>query len=280
MKNIVLIRHGESLGQTARKRGTSRSDPSLQDCFLSSRGVREAQQLRSNDILQQYSFDLVCVSPLTRALSTSILGLGHIIEQEEQDKEDIDQRQHQQRQHQRHSNTRIPFIARADICEFGGIPENHGTPLRKLIKSVKEQLSTVSGPSSVDCLHHIDFSMLPLSWPDTNTNTNTNINTNTKTKTKTKTNTQTNANTNIGGKGNRKGNRNGKGKGNHKRGIESFMSWLSERPEENIAIVCHYNVIRWMLQNVIHHVPNCTPIECILTDEGELILKSRFEDVE
>ena len=262
MKNIVLIRHGESLGQTARKRGMSRSDPSLQDCFLSSRGVREAQQLRSNDILQQYSFDLVCVSPLIRALSTSILGLGHIIEQEEQDKEDIDQRQHQ-----RHSNTRIPFIARADICEFGGsIPENHGTPLRKLIKSVKEKLSTLSGPSSVDCLHHIDFSMLPLSWPDTNTNTNTK--------------------TNIDGKRNGKrkdkgkGNRNGKGKGNHKQGIESFMSWLSERPEENIAIVCHYNVIRWMLQNVIHHVPNCKPIECILTDEGELILKSRFEDVE
>ena len=47
-----------------------------------------------------------------------------------------------------------------------------------------------------------------------------------------------------------------------------------ERPEENIASMCHYNVIRWMLWNEIRHVPNCMPIECVLGDDGILVLKS------
>lgn len=237
MKNIVLIRHGESLGQTARRRGQSRSDPRLVDCFLSSKGIQEASQLRSNGILNQYDFDLVCTSPLSRALLTCILALGHIIEDEL-----LLEEKHQSGVLTFTSTpvpsitptrtTRTPFIARADICEIGkGIPENQGRPLGPLVKDLKKKLSIVS--SSAKCMDHIDFSMLPISWPEI------------------------------------EGTSSGR-----KHGVASFLAWLTSRPEENVAIVCHYNVIKWMLQNAIDRVPNCTPIECILTDEGELLLKS------
>lgn len=232
MKNIVLIRHGESLGQTAHKRGMSRSDPSLKDCFLSKKGVLQASELRSSGILDQYSFDLVCTSPLSRALSTCILALGNIIEEEGGELRDDRKIEDTTRK------TRTPFIARADLCEFGkGIPENQGTPLRKLKKIVKANLRIVS--PSVECVDHIDFSMLPPSWPNVDTNADDYH--------------------------------------HNESDIDTFLNWLESRPEKNVAVVCHFNVIRWMLNNRIGHVPNCTPIECILTDEGELFLKSEFE---
>merc|ERR1712032_906158 len=63
-----------------------------------------------------------------------------------------------------------------------------------------------------------------------------------------------------------------------KHGVRSFLIWLPKRTEVNIAVVCHYNVIKWLLNNAVHRVPNCTPIECILTNDGELFLKSKYND--
>lgn len=128
-----------------------------------------------------------------------------------------------------------PFIARADICEVGGnIPENQGRPLRPLLKDLEQKISMAYYPAAT-CLNHIDFSMLPDTWPARDE---------------------------------------GSSKADRGLGIANFMEWLRERPEENIAVVCHYNVIRWMLRNEIRHVPNCMPIECVLGDDGVLVLKS------
>eukprot|EP00816_Leptocylindrus_hargravesii_P009196 CAMPEP_0196811436 /NCGR_PEP_ID=MMETSP1362-20130617/17526_1 /TAXON_ID=163516 /ORGANISM="Leptocylindrus danicus, Strain CCMP1856" /LENGTH=230 /DNA_ID=CAMNT_0042186731 /DNA_START=58 /DNA_END=747 /DNA_ORIENTATION=+ len=230
MKNIVLIRHGESLGQTARHRGLSRSDPSLVDCFLTNKGIQQASQLRCDPTLTQYNFDLVCTSPLTRALSTCILALGHIIEGSNKDEGDKGEESSspvstslgvanstdpkENPAQNKHLNSGIqpnrvqtPFVARADICEFGGkIPENHGRPVHKIVKDLEEKLAPLlSSPSSAECLDYIDFSMLPPCWPKL---------------------------------GNEQNSR------KHS-GIERFLSWLAGRPEETVAVVCHYNVIKW-----------------------------------
>ena len=45
-KTIIFIRHGESLGQTARARGLSRKDSSLLDADLSPKGQRQAKDLK------------------------------------------------------------------------------------------------------------------------------------------------------------------------------------------------------------------------------------------
>lgn len=221
MKNVILIRHGQSLGQTCRERGLSRKDPSLQDCFLSNKGVNEAYQLRSHPTLQQYDFDLVCTSPLSRAISTCLLSLGHLVEKELEES----------------GNVSTPFIVHPFISEAGkGIPENQGRNISILKKDLKKRLGNIT--TSVDTIvEHFDFSMLPESWPEVE--------------------------------------RYDKqvAKEDH---LESFLRWiLVERPEKNIVVVCHYNIIKWILRNTIDKVPNCVPIECIL-DENGLSLKSDY----
>lgn len=221
MKNIILIRHGQSLGQTSSKRGLSRKDPSLQDCFLSNKGVNEAFQLRNHPILQQYDFDLVCTSPLSRALSTCLLSLGHLVERELEES----------------GNACTPFIVHPYISEAGkGIPENQGRRISVLKKDLKERLGHVT-TSVDDIVEHFDFSMLPDSWPEVERHDE---------------------------------------KVAKKDHLESFLRWiLVERPERNVVVVCHYNIIKWILRNRIDKVPNCVPIECILDEDG-LFLKSDY----
>mmetsp|Transcript_29804 Transcript_29804/g.60504 ORF Transcript_29804/g.60504 Transcript_29804/m.60504 type:complete len:231 (+) Transcript_29804:1192-1884(+) len=209
MKKVVLIRHGESLGQIARKNGISRRDPSLTDCFLSPKGIQQATELKGNAILNRYQFDLICSSPLTRALATCCLAFGHLAE--ERNKDD--------------ACSTTTFVVNSDICEIGGrIPENQGRPLNKVLRAIRKELGWCI---SQHCLDRFDFTSLPVSWP-------------------------------FHPKG-----RDGK---------ENFIQWLRGRDETTIGVVCHYNTIRWLLQNAVDDVPNCHPIECILTDAGKLIL--------
>jgi len=132
--------------------------------------------------------------------------------------------------------TSTPFIACAAISEVGtDVPENKGRDVQVLLGDLTNKLSLV-WPSTL-CLDHIDFSMLPESWPEIEHD-----------------------------------------KSAKKKELERFLEWIANRQEENIAVVCHHNVIKWMLDNSIHMVPNCVPIECVLTDDAGLLLKSeQFE---
>jgi len=224
MKTVVLIRHGQSLGQTAYDNGISRKDKSLLDCFLTDQGIREALELRSNETIGRHNFDLVCTSPLTRAVATCVLGLGHITEHEMEKSAD--------------GLPVTPFIAHSYISEAGkGIPENHGRAISVLKKDLREKLST-DCPSSSSCLDHVDFSLLPSSWPVVKIRMS------------------------------KRENR-----------IQMFLEWLAERDEKCIAVVCHFHIIIWLLNNSIDYVPNCEPIECVLPMDGppRLVQKSYYE---
>lgn len=211
MKNIVLIRHGQSLGQSASSRGQSRKHPDLIDCFLSDKGIYQAIDL-SNNLTNLHGepmkFDLVCTSPLTRAVATCVLGLGHIPAQQlEED-----------------GIVTTQFICHPDLAEIGGsIPENKGRAINTVLRDVRHKLKHHVDTS---CLNRIDFSLLPPSWPKIT-------------------------------------------KSKAKNSVMNFIEWLHSRPEENIAIVCHFNVINKLLRNTIYNVENCVLIACVM-NEGDL----------
>lgn len=253
MKHVILIRHGQSLAQQAAKhhqnssgksksRYSRKNDPGLQDCFLSHKGVQQAIDLSRNEILLKYHFDLICTSPLTRAIATTCLWQMYSLNHP---------RHHDQQQAGAGSLvvpssaapntaaaavTPVPIVVRAEISEAGSkLPENQGRRVHVIVKDLKEKLSSYStntttlAPSFLLDEDWIDFSMLPDSWP--------------------------NVDCGHGGM------------------LESFTRWLNSRQEMNVAVVCHCNVIRWLLRNAIDRVPNCEPIECILTNDGRWMLK-------
>lgn len=222
MKNIIIIRHGESLGQTASQRGISRKDPQLEDCFLSRKGISEASQLQitlsdpsfmKEKMSMSEPIELVCTSPLTRALATTILGLGHIkLDKESKNGTDdgklVD----------------TPFICHPDLAEIGSIPENRGRPLKQVCQDLQSQLQPHNYDADIArVIGSIDFSLVPPSWPDVD-----------------KSQVHATAGT--------------------------FLDWLHRRPETNIAVVCHFNVIRKLLRGAIRDVPNAWPIACVSHD--------------
>jgi len=229
MKNIVLIRHGESLGQTAHQRAQHRKDPSLIDCFLSPKGIRQAkqlgQQLLDDDSTQ---FDLVCVSPLTRALTTCMLGLGHLLQ--EYDEEEVAVSAESVDADNSATTTPPPFICHPGLAETGGIPENHGRPISVVVSDIKKKLK-LHAPHARTKISQVDFSLLDpqqeggIPWPPS--------------------------------------------RHDEKLTRLDFLRWLNDRPEQNIAIVCHYNVIMALLRYQIDHVPNSVPIACVMR-EGDL----------
>lgn len=74
-KVIYLVRHGQSLGQTAKQNGLDRKrDKRLTDCMMTEEGQRQATQVP--DLLGKCTLDsiqLVVSSPLTRALQTAVI---------------------------------------------------------------------------------------------------------------------------------------------------------------------------------------------------------------
>jgi len=214
MKNIVLIRHGQSLGQSASSRGQSRKHPDLIDCFLSDKGIYQAIELSHNlpnlhHGGEPMTFDLVCTSPLTRAVATCVLGLGHIPAQQLEAVDGI---------------VTTQFICHPDLAEIGGsIPENEGRAINTVLRDVRHKLKHYTDTS---CLDIIDVSLLPPSWPNIT-------------------------------------------KSKAKNSVMNFIEWLHGRPEENIAIVCHFNVINKLLRTRGYNVENCVPITCVM-NEGDL----------
>jgi len=205
MKNIILIRHGESLGQVAKARGRSRKHPDLLDCFITQKGIGQASQLK--DSIQ--NIDLVCTSPLTRAITTCALAFGNIADQELEEEG---------------ATITTPFICHPDLAEVGSsIPENMGRPIKKVLKDIKRTLPYCE---EISCLDKIDFSLLPKSWPDI-----------------------------------------GKPKSLTNHSLMNFLEWLNSRPETNIVVVCHYNVIIRLLNRAVNFVENCSPILCTMNED-------------
>jgi broad specificity phosphatase PhoE len=192
------------LGQTARVNGLKREDPTLRDCFLSNKGIHQACGLAKQieDLHSINEFDLVCTSPLTRAVATCVLGLGHLSQACKSD------------------GGSIEFLCHPDLAESGGkIPENQGRPIKHVIKSIEDNLAYISPSHSA--VHSIDFSLVPSTWPNGDRSM-----------------------------------------------VGYFMEWLSQRPEKNIAVVCHHNVILSLLGHTIERVPNCVPIQCTMTEDN------------
>ncbi|MDF2600656.1 MAG: Phosphoglycerate mutase [Methylobacterium brachiatum] len=69
---IICIRHGESTFNAARRLGGS--DPGLLDARLTPRGQAQASEARER--LRDIPFELVVVSPLTRAIETAAILFG------------------------------------------------------------------------------------------------------------------------------------------------------------------------------------------------------------
>jgi len=133
-KTVILIRHGESLGQAARKNGIDRkSDESLIDCGLTRKGQTQAYELAQNSQLD--NVDLVVVSPLTRALVTALCAFK--------------------------KRPDIPIICHAGARERGStlrpIPENRGRPFNIVRKDLAR--------SGLD-IDRVDMSLIPDRWPN------------------------------------------------------------------------------------------------------------------
>jgi broad specificity phosphatase PhoE len=107
-KRLYLIRHGQSMGQVARKLGMDRQrDPRLRDASLTKEGLRQAHDLI------QYEFgdepELIVSSPLTRALHTALVGFPN------------------------HSKILIHY----DLAEVGSrVPENTPRPMQHVLRDL------------------------------------------------------------------------------------------------------------------------------------------------
>lgn len=230
VKTVYMIRHGQSLGQTAKQHGIDRKrDVSLIDCGLSKKGTQEAQQIPS--LLQPLEEDasmsmieLVVSSPLTRALETAVLGF-----------------------HNRHTcNATVtnliqdapPILVHYGLREIGSsIPEN--IPRGDMAKVLK-CISTKHGQTLHDhSSTRIDATTLqPTHWPPKH---------------------ETDGHSAHVPKSERM--------------QHIFQCLATERPEQIMAVVGHYNVIRAALMTTTPEVRprNAIPIRCHLYPDGRLI---------
>lgn len=78
-KTIYFIRHGESLGQIATTHDR-RHNEKLKDCGLSALGIRQSQHQLRHFFHKVPKIELILCSPLTRAIQTAILAFGTDIE--------------------------------------------------------------------------------------------------------------------------------------------------------------------------------------------------------
>lgn len=203
-KQIYLIRHGESMGQTARQNKMDRrKDLRLRDCGLTERGIRQATQLlgtktsftttaaTATETLSQV--DLVVSSPLTRAVHTAMLGfVGR------------------------------PIVIHYDLAELGSkVPENTPRSMTDVLKDLKH-----------DCSGTIDtITYKPEGWPHVNQHES--------------------------------------GLNKQQRVLRA-MRTLAQRPEQTMAIVCHFHVIQAILQDLTLRPENATPMSCILHPDGRV----------
>jgi len=280
-KRVVLIRHGESLGQTASRRGVDRKrDASLVDCSLSPNGINQAFSLKQqllrvlcnddddddDDDMQNISFELVCVSPLTRAITTCVLGLSYLVQDSTESFQTKSSNHAIQKTGSNKSSSTTSFICHTSIAETGGsIPENKGRPIATVVKDIHHSIQDF--PLSQTCLTQIDFSLVPSCWPDVNrkdgaekkghettSSPSKMIKSKRKKNNKSTNSTPTTTTSNV------------TKISSSRNKLQDFLEWLYQRPETNIAIVCHHNVILHLTGHQLKSggVPNCVPIVCYL----------------
>ena len=291
VKKLVLIRHGESLGQVSgRKHGWDRkTDVRLCDCPLTHNGQHQARQLSSRFVASSADkanimmkdddssrggsrywneIELVISSPLTRALQTTLLAFG---------------------------NHAINILVSYEIREIGSriIPENIPRDMKSVLGDLNPLLmngrkvfttttTTTTKPtpktnedetdddmeidSGFDNVHDTTFIQRP-SGPPTSVETSVLDVATLQPKDWPRDSTP-----NIVKKDR----------------IKSFLQYLyHDRPEESIAVVCHYNVIRSMVvDNPASSTPssgrnrtsntlrpqNAEPIYCYLYHNGDCCL--------
>ena len=194
-KQIYLIRHGESMGQAARRLHMDRRrDQRLRDCGLTSKGVRQATAVETS----RPPVDIVISSPLTRALHSAMLGF-----------------------------VGIPIVIHNDLAELGSkVPENTPRPIAEVLRELKQDIS-----STIDAITY-----QPEGWPHTNIY---------------------------------------ESHTNKEHAVLRAMKTLAQRPEDVIAVVCHFHVIQTILQDVTLRPVNATILPCILFQDGRVKLMER-----
>ncbi|KAG7362077.1 methyltransferase domain containing protein [Nitzschia inconspicua] len=134
-KRIFLIRHGESMGQTAKRLGWDRkTDRRLIDCGLTSKGTSQAYSIRKllGEKMDLESIELVVSSPLTRALHTALLAFP--------DKS---------------------VLVGYDLREIGSkVPENTPRKIEQVLSDATDMLATRQNQTVVD----VD-TLRPPDWP-------------------------------------------------------------------------------------------------------------------
>jgi len=189
-KHVVLVRHGESDGQTAKSRGLLRSHESLLDCGLTRKGWTQAYTLSkswSQHSAEDAPIELVVCSSLTRAIQTACIAT-----------EGFD----------------CPIVSHPGCAELGGgksIPENRSRPVRELRRD--------DALTSIPRFAEVDFSLA-------------------------------------------------EGESGSEENLSSFLEWLRCRPEAEVFVVCHHNVIlkllnMFKLRGSLHKVANCVPMHCV-----------------
>lgn len=136
-KIIILVRHGQSLGQSAKEDGKNRkTDKSLVDAKLSNKGLRQASLLSTTMDISRVQ--LIVSSPLTRAFQTAVIAFKN---------RDVES---------------TKMMVHYHIREIGSrIPENQPRPISAVLRDVRSNPQT-----NFDHVSSIDTdSLRPEDWP-------------------------------------------------------------------------------------------------------------------
>lgn len=229
---VSLVRHGESLAQGTHR--TLRRTEAYLDCACSPKGVAQAYALPDRFTAHGGvgGVELVVVSPLTRALTTALLGF-------------------------RDRKTHVPMLVHPACRETGtGIPENVARAVASL--QLDKDLASLPG------FNDLDFGLLPPDWP-INDNGGGAANCGGSSG-------RSGGRSKRKGEPTRKGSRGGRGSSGFPMAEEhdpsrGLLAWLRARPETRIVVVCHHNYISALVRHVVK-VENASPIECVLDDHG------------
>jgi broad specificity phosphatase PhoE len=229
---ICLVRHGQSRAQGTNKK--ERRSNTLLDCHCSSKGISQAYSLPERLTAHGgvSGVELVVSSPLTRALTTALLGFR-------------DRPEH------------VPIVVHPACRETGSeIPENQARSVAALERD--------KDLSSLPRFDDLDFGLLPSYWPNDKDSVSPRSANGAA-------DGGGGGRYHTRSKGPGKGKSvlsKPKGGSSQLDRSNGLFDWLRARPESRIVVVCHHNYISSLLGFGALRVENAIPIECILDDQG------------